>query len=113
MKKYIRASESEQYVLEVHWQDVDGQIHRAKVRGASRIDALKKMVNKMNGGLYVYVDEIDSDIEENGEDHAWFEAINTIRDTNGDGCNYVFYLYDLTADELVIDEALGDDEDWE
>ena len=77
----------------------------AKVSGSNFLDALKNMVDNML--LYV-----DSDrIEEEG--WAAEDVLKEIDMSNGDGCDYIYFLKNLATGDVYIDEEEPDDEeDW-
>ena len=93
-------------VFEEYKRYQPGRVRRATVSGKDRLDALKKMVDRM--GLY-----LDSDyIEEEGMTAD--EVIENIEMSNGDGCDFIFSLQDLTTGETLIeaDGGYDDNEEW-
>ena len=79
----------------------------ATVSGLNLLEALKKLVDKMQ--LYV-----DSDlIEENG----WTaeDVIKQIDMSNGDGCDHIVVLKNLDTDEELITgfDEMEETEDWD
>ena len=72
-----------------------GEIITAKVSGKDLRHALMRMVDKMR--LY-----IDSDVIEERNLTAE-EIIDSISETNGDGCDMIYLLKNLTTNEVLID----------
>lgn len=80
-------------------------LKKATISGADRLDALKKLVDHM--GLY-----IDSEIIEE-EGYSFEDCINSIRMSNGDGCDFINVLMDKNTGEKFIDEGYNEEEDWD
>lgn len=80
-------------------------IKKATVSGVDKLDALKKLVDHM--GLY-----IDSEIIEE-EGYSFEDCINSIRMSNGDGCDFINVLMDKNTGEKFIDEGYNEEEDWD
>lgn len=83
-----------------------GEIITAKVSGKDLRHALMRMVDKMR--LYIKSD----DIEENNLTAE--EILDSISDSNGDGCDMIYHLKNLTTGEVLIDEPeYWDEQDWD
>lgn len=83
-----------------------GRIVKAIIERDTYLQALKDMCDNM--GLY-----IDSDsIEENGMNCE--EIIGSIKESNGDGCDFIFSLVDKLSGENIIetDEHVWEEETW-
>ena len=80
-------------------------LKKATVSGTDKLDALKKLVDHM--GLY-----IDSEVIEE-EGYSFEDCINSIRISNGDGCDFINVLMDKTTGEKFIDEGYNEEEDWD
>lgn len=76
---------------------------RVTVTGVDLLDALSKMVDKM----LLYIDS--DDIEEEG--YTTEDVLDNILTSNGDGCDYIKLLKNLTTGEVYIEEPV-DDEEW-
>lgn len=78
----------------------------ATVSGADLLDALKKMVDRMQ--LYITSDDIDE------EGYSAEDVIERIESENGDGCDYIYYIKDMkTGNILLQGDYTGEDEDWD
>jgi len=83
-----------------------GQIRKATVSGNTLLDALKKMVDNMQ--LYLESDMIEE------ENMTAEQVIEDIAGSNGDGCDFIFLLKNLTTGEVYIEEDYSEeDEDWD
>lgn len=109
MKRVVAASSAEAVKLEVMFEDYErfesGNIRRAQVSGVDLLDALKKMVDHM--GLYITSEDIEDD-EMSAED-----VIDSIESSNGDGCDFIFLLKDVTSGKVYIKEGYNDLENWD
>lgn len=109
MKRVIRATGEDNSVklrveYEVYTRAGSGGIKRATVSGLTLLDALKKMTDRM--GLYV-----DSEaIEENNMTAE--DVIKSIDMSNGDGCDYIIQLKNLTTGEVLIQGQDFSEEEW-
>lgn len=72
-----------------------GEIITAKVSGKDLRHALMRMVDKMR----LYIDS--DDIEERNLTAE--QILDSISDTNGDGCDMIYMLKNLTTNEVLID----------
>ena len=109
MKRIIRANTADNSVklrveFEVYERFGSGGIKRATVSGPTLLDALKKMTDKM--GLYV-----DSEVIEENQMTAE-DVIKSIDMSNGDGCDYIIQLKNLTTGEVLIQGQDFSEEDW-
>lgn len=70
------------------------------------LEALKKIVDNL--GLYLSVDEIEE------EGYSPEQIIESIQSTNGDGCDYIILLKNITTGEVYIDDYYEDaeEEEW-
>lgn len=97
----VKAPDSDDVVLEVDYESYGrygegGKRVRGKCTGATLLDALKDMVDRMV--LY-----IDSDMIED-EGYTADEVIDEILSSNGDGCDYILTLKNVTTGETYINE---------
>lgn len=81
-------------------------IKKANITAPTEREALAKMADNMN--LYITGDEI--------RDEASFPETNDIIEeiaaSNGDGCDFIYELKNVTDNFLYIDEGQGEEEDW-
>lgn len=77
-------------------------IKKARVSGPTLLEALKKLVDNMR----LYIDS--EDIED--QDMNDQEVIEAIQRWNGDGCDWIFLLKNLTTNEILIEEEYYEDE---
>lgn len=80
-------------------------LKKATVSGTDKLDALKKLVDHM--GLYIDSEIIDE------EGYSFEDCINSIRMSNGDGCDFINVLMDKNTGEKFIDEGYNEEEDWD
>lgn len=78
-------------------------LKKANISAPTLLDALKKMVGNM--GLYFE----PQDIEDEG--YTSEEIIRSIESTNGDGCDFIILLKNITTGEVYIEEDYYEDED--
>lgn len=78
---------------------------KANVTAPTLLEALKNMVDNL--GLYLSVDEIEE------EGYSPEQIIESIQSTNGDGCDYIIILKNVTTGEVYIDDYYEDDEEDE
>ena len=81
----------------------DNRRRKVKVTGKDHLEALKKLVDKLN--LYITSDRIEE------EGYTFEDAIESISNTNGDGCDWITKLTDDTGNTFIKEEAYADD--WE
>lgn len=81
-----------------------GGLHKKTFKGATLLDALKNMVDHM--GLY-----LDSEVIEE-ENMTPEEIIESISFSNGDGCDFIILLKNLTTGEILLEEDDPDDYDF-
>lgn len=81
-----------------------GRLRKANITAPTELEALAKMCNKL--GLYMDYD----DVMENGSVEA---VIDSIDESNGDGCDYITLLENRTTGEVLIESDWGPDEDHE
>lgn len=99
MKHYIMSAKTPKVTLQVKFEPYrryeQASNRSATVSGATLLDALKKMVDNML--LYIDSDQI--------EEEGWTaeEVLDEIEMTNGDGCDYIYFLKNLTTGEIYID----------
>ena len=78
---------------------------KAKIKGANLHEALCKMCDKM----MLYLDSEQIEDEELTDD----EIIDQIEMSNGDGCDYIIYLKDLTNGVVLINGNYDEsEEEW-
>lgn len=95
-KSAKKPASSKNTELFVEYEDYpDGRVHKTTVKGSDRLDALKKLVDKLL--LYIDVDEIESD-GLSAED-----VIHELESSNGDGCDYIIQLIDKSTGETLME----------
>lgn len=83
----------------------DERLHKANVSGVDELDALINMVGRM--GLYLIPEEIEE------EGYTFDECINSILESNGDGCDLITLLKNVNTGEVYIkDDYEPDEEEW-
>ena len=109
MKRVIKASESNvklKVKFEPYTRFGAEPVKTATVSGTDLLDALCKMVDRM--GLYLNSEEI----RDEGYDAE--EVLESIAESNGDGCDYIIYLDNLTTgDRLIEGDYEYEEEDWD
>ena len=107
-KKGIK-EDIEKVTLEVQFEEYEryggGNIRKAKVSGANLLEALKKMVDRMR--LYLDSDEIEE------KDMTAEEVLRRIAGENGDGCDYIFYIKNVTTGENLLTFNYDEEENWD
>lgn len=88
---------------EVYTRFGSGGIKRATISGPTLLDALTKMVGKM--GLYLLPEEIQE------RQMSPKDIVEEIKMSNGDGCDFIFLLKNLSTGETYIQEEY-DEEEW-
>lgn len=109
MKRVIKATAEDNSVklrveYEVYTRNGSGGIKRATVSGPTLFDALKKLVDKM--GLYITSEDIE---KQKMTSEAIIENIDM---SNGDGCDYIIQLKNLTTGEVLIQGEDFSEEEW-
>lgn len=109
MKRVVKASKENSQVklrvtYEVYTRYGSGGVKSATVSGPTLLDALKKMTDQM--GLYV-----DSEVIEENQMTAE-EVIKSIDMSNGDGCDYIIQLKNLSTGEVLIHGQDFSEEEW-
>ena len=105
MKRMIRAAKDPMDIatqavnlevsLETYERYQRGRHVTFRVSGTNLLDALKKMTDE--AGLYLTSDEIDE------EEMTPEDIINEIETSNGDGCDFIIYIKNLTTGEFLMD----------
>lgn len=113
MKRMIRAAKDPMDVatqainLEVSYETYErysrGRHKTIKVSGTNLLDALKNMVDEMQ--LYLDSDQIDE------EEMTPEDIIDEIETSNGDGCDYIYYIKNLTTGETLLDGEYDEEDD--
>ena len=80
-------------------------IKAATVSGTDLLDALKKMVDHMC--LYLDREQIED------ENMSAEDIIEEISYSNGDGCDFIYTIQNLTTNETLLDEGAAEEEDWD
>lgn len=80
-------------------------VKTAKVSGDDLLSALKKMCDNMT--LYLDSESIEED------DMSAEEVIDSIGRSNGDGCDFIYSIKDLTNGKALFDEGWYAEEDWD
>ena len=107
----IKSATSNRVRLQVTFEPYErfgssGGIKTSKVSGDDLFDALKKMVDKM--GVYYSSDEIEY------EGYTAEEVLERLQSVNGDGCDYILSLKNLTTGETLIEGDYDyEEEDWD
>lgn len=106
MKRMIRAAKDPMDIatqpvnLEVSYETYErysrGKHKTIRVSGTNLLDALKKMTDE----LLLYLDSDQIDEEEMTPD----EIIDEIVTSNGDGCDYIYYIKNLTTGKMLLEE---------
>lgn len=110
MKRCIKAS-ADAVKLKVLYMPYDryggsDSVKSATVRGVDLLDALKKMTDHML--LYLNSEQIEE------EGLTADEVIESISDSNGDGCDYIVSLTNMTSGETLIEGDYDfEEEDWD
>ena len=73
------------------------------ITGTDLLNALSKMADRM----LLYIDS--NEIEEEG--YTAEDVLDNIISSNGDGCDYIIFLKNLTTGEIYIEEPV-DEEEW-
>ncbi len=73
------------------------------ITGTDLLNALSKMADRM----LLYIDS--NEIEEEG--YTAEDVLDNIISSNGDGCDYIIFLKNLTTGEVYIEEPV-DEEEW-
>ena len=82
-------------------------LKRVRITGADLRECLIKMVRNMGWGLYLSVETIE---EENMTPE---DIIESLKSTNGDGCDFINRLKNEDTGEVYIDEGwVDEEEDW-
>lgn len=82
--------------LEVGFEEYPtGNICKDIFEGDTSLEAIKNMCDNMR--LYIDSDEIEE------ENMSFEDVIDAICDCNGDGCDYIFSLKDLSSGEIYLD----------
>lgn len=110
MKRAIRASQGTKTTLELMYKPYEryggsGGLRKAKISGNDLLDALSKMVDKM--ALYFSSEDIED------EEMTAQDVLDRIESENGDGCDYIVSLKNLTTGEQLIEAYWEDEEDWD
>ena len=106
-KSSNRSAKTSSCTLEVKYEDYpDGNVKKAKFEGADLRSALIAMVNDLL--LYLDQDEIEDD-NMSAED-----IIGSIEERNGDGCDFIIILKDLSTGKVLMDyQDYYEEEMWE
>ena len=99
MKRYIRAATTG-VKLKVNFESYErysrGRNTTITVSGTDLLDALCNMCDEML--LYLDGDEIRE------EEMTPEEVIDSIQTSNGDGCDYIYYIKDVTNNKMLMEE---------
>ncbi len=77
-----------------------GNMRKLTVTGDDKLDCLKKMVDNM--GLYIDSEDVCGCVDE-GE--GFDDILEHITSSNGDGCDFIFYIKDLTENKVIFEEG--------
>ena len=110
MRRLVYAAQSAakvklQVTYEPYQRYASSGVKTAKVSGDDLLDALKKMCDNMS--LYLdseYIEEDDMSAE---------EIIDRISGSNGDGCDFIYSIKDLTNGKILFEEDGYAEEDWD
>lgn len=108
---YHYSKESNTVCLSIQYHPYDRYnrtpLEQTTVSGLTLLDALKAMVDDM--GLYIDSDEIEAN------NYDADQVIESIIQTNGDGCDYITLLKNVTTGEIYIeapDDHEEDEDTW-
>lgn len=105
MKKYIKSASASPVTLEVMYDPYmryeTKPTRHFKVKGNDLLEALKKMCDKMS--LYITSDDIEEEVM------TPEEVIDRIYEENGDGCDFVMFIKNLTTGEMLLEENYDPD----
>ena len=106
-KSSKRSAKTSSCTLEVKYEDYpDGNVKKAKFEGADLRSALIAMVND----LLLYLDQ--DEIEDNNMSAE--DIIESIEERNGDGCDFIIILKDLSTGKVLMDyQDYYEEEMWE
>lgn len=98
MYKYVKANESSKVKLSLQYEPYDryesSGIKKATISAPTLRDALIKLTDNLQ--LYLYPEDIEDD------DMSVEEIIDSIVMSNGDGCDFILELKNLTTGETLI-----------
>lgn len=86
-------------------------IKTGRVSGKNLLDALLKMADKMR--LYFDGDYADEYEEGHGVKLTAETLLERIEEENGDGCDFIFYIKNLTTGEMLFDSEYEESENWD
>lgn len=102
MKRMIRAAKSNSTTLEIMYDPYERYgskpIRTIRVEGDNLVDALANYVE--SGEVLVYLDK-DTIEEENMNAR---QIIQQLKDENGDGCDWIYYMKNLNTGKFLIKE---------
>ncbi len=113
----INAASAGPVRLHVEWYPYErygggGSKRKANFSADNMMEALAKLADHL--GLYIQPDEILGDDDYPAEYDSPEEVIESIENSNGDGCDYITLLQNKTTGEILIqgwDEE--EEEDWD
>lgn len=99
MKRMIKAAKAGvklKVTFEPYTRFGSNGVKTATVSGVDLLDALKKMCDRMQ--LYIDSNDIEDD------DMSAEDVIGSLKGSNGDGCDYILSLTNLTTGDNYISE---------
>lgn len=86
-------------------------VKTARISGKNLLDALLNMSDRMH--LYVNSDYADDYEDDYGVKLTAETFLERIEEENGDGCDFIFYIKNLTTGEMLFDSGYEESEDWD
>ena len=115
VKKKKLTESSEKTTIEVKFEPYTRYgyepIKTGRVSGKDLLDALLKMTDKMR--LYINSDYVDDYEEDYGVKLTPEALLERIEEENGDGCDFIYYIKNLTTGEMLFDSGYEESEDWD
>lgn len=89
-----------------------GQVKKGRVSGADEVDALMNMLDHVH--MYIDSDFADEFEEENGRRPTTEDIVECLDSQNGDGCDLIYYITNLTTGKMIFDGGVSEEEeDWD
>ena len=90
-----------------------GDIKTGRVSGSTEVNALMKMLDHVH--MYTHSDYAEEFKEENGRYPTTEEVTDKLYEQNGDGCDLIYWIRNLTTGEMIFDGAVeeSEPEEWD
>ena len=118
VKKKNLAESTNRVKLEVKYETYGrygdgGDIKTGRVSGSTEVEALMKMLDHVR--MYTDSDYAEEFKEENGRYPTTEEVTDVLYDQNGDGCDLIYWIRNLTTGEMIFDGAIeeSEPEEWD